>query len=181
MEVHEAQREIRRSFLGGFAGQLVSGALWLLAAATATWGTRRATALVVILGGFLIFPMTLLLLRALGRPPRAGRNPLDQLAMQVAFIVPLGLPLVGAAALHRPHWFFPALMLVVGAHYLPFVFLYGMPQFALLGGLLVSGGLALGLWAPPSAATLGAWGTGAVLVLFAFEGLRVARREAARA
>ena len=32
----------------------------------------------------------------------------------------------GAAALHRPSWFFPACLVIVGAHYLPFVFLYGM-------------------------------------------------------
>lgn len=181
MDVRDAQREMRRRFLGGFAGQLVSGALWLASAVVATWGSRRAAALVLILGGFLIFPLTLLVLRAMGGGGRSTRNPLDALAMQVAFTVPMGLPLVLAAALHRPHWFYPAFMLVVGAHYLPFVFLYGMPQFAALCALLVGGGLVIGLYAPAALAPLGAWATGALLVLFAFEGLRVARGEAVRA
>ena len=34
------------------------------------------------------------------------------------------------------------LMVVVGAHYLPFVFLYGMWEFAVLCGVLVGGGVA---------------------------------------
>lgn len=34
-------------------------------------------------------------------------------------------------------------MVVIGAHYLPFMFLYGIWQFGILGGLLISGGTAL--------------------------------------
>jgi hypothetical protein len=33
-------------------------------------------------------------------------------------------------------------MIVLGAHYLPFVFLYGLWQFWVLGALLVGGGVA---------------------------------------
>ena len=64
-------------------------------------------------------------------------------------------------------------MILLGAHYLPFVFLYGMWQFAVLSGLLVAGGLALGLYVPGPFA-LGAWLTGALLIVFAFVG-RAAR------
>ena len=44
--------------------------------------------------------------------------------------------LAGAAALHKPGWFYPASMIIVGAHYLPFVFLYGMKTFAVLAAAL---------------------------------------------
>ncbi len=37
MNILEAQREMRSAFLGGFAGQLVSGLIWLIAAALGTW------------------------------------------------------------------------------------------------------------------------------------------------
>jgi hypothetical protein len=97
--------------------------------------------------------------------------------MQVAFTLPLSLPVVGAAALYRLNWFFPAFMIILGAHYLPFVFLYGMRIFAVLCGLLVSAGLGLALYAP-SPFALGAWVTGGVLLVFAFAGRRVALREA---
>ena len=125
-----------------------------------------------------IFPLTRLGLAALGhRVVTTPGNPLNALAMQVAFTLPLSLPVVGAAALYRLNWFFPAFMIILGAHYLPFVFLYGMRIFAVLCGLLVSAGLGLALYAP-SPFALGAWVTGGVLLVFAFAGRRVTLREA---
>ncbi|HET9867611.1 MAG TPA: hypothetical protein VFQ06_10000 [Nitrospira sp.] len=178
MLIADAQREIRQAYIGGFMGQLVSGILWLVTATLATWGSSRAAILFVIVGGVFIFPLTRLGLAAIGdRVVITPGNPLNALAMQVAFTLPLSLPVVGAAALYRLDWFFPAFMIILGAHYLPFVFLYGMRIFAVLCALLVSAGLGLALYAPPSFA-LGAWITGGVLLAFAFAGRRVALREA---
>lgn len=56
MDVREAQREVRKTFRGGFMGQLVSGVLWLGSAALATWGTPRQAILLLVVGGFFIFP-----------------------------------------------------------------------------------------------------------------------------
>ena len=53
---------------------------------------------------------------------------------------PLSLPLIAAATIHQQNWFYPAFMIVVGAHYLPFIFLYGMWQFGFLAGILISAG-----------------------------------------
>ena len=127
----------------------------------------RQAILVLILGGMLIFPLTQLVLRMSGRPcTLSAGNQLGHLAMQVAFTVPLTLPVAGAAALHNLNWFYPACAVVVGAHYLPFVFLYGMWQYAVLSAVVLSGGFACGLlW--PNAFTYGGWFTGAVLVSFA--------------
>jgi hypothetical protein len=69
-------------------------------------------------------------------------------------------------------------MVILGAHYLPFVFLYGMRLFAILSACLVSAGLGLALYAPPSFA-IGAWVTGGLLVTFAFAARRFALRERA--
>lgn len=91
------------------------------------------------------------------------------LGMQVAFTLPLSLPVVGAAALYRLDWFYPAFMVILGAHYLPFVFLYGMRLFAALGLLLVAGGVGLGLYAPPAFAP-GAWLAAVTLYIFALAG-----------
>src|SRR5512147_2268021 len=109
MLVQDAQRDVRTVFLGGFPGQLVSGTLWLASAAVGTWGPHRGAILVLALGGMFIFPLTQLLLRAMGRRASLARgNPLNGLAMQIAFTVPLGLPLIAAATLHREGWFYPA-------------------------------------------------------------------------
>lgn len=179
MNVAEAQREVRTVYLGGAVGQLVSGVLWLTAAAVATAVAPRTGFLVLALGGTMIFPITQAVLRAMGRPATlSDANPLRHLAMQIAFTVPLVLPLAAAAAMHRLAWFFPACMIIVGAHYLPFVFLYGMRMFAVLAGILVSAGLAIGLWVPGPVA-LGGWVGGGVLVVFAGVLWRIASRESA--
>lgn len=167
MTVAEAQEEVRAVFLNGSVGQLVSAVLWLSSVAVATWGTTRQAILVLIFGGMLIFPLTQLLLRLSGRPFTLGAgNPLRHLAMQVAFLVPLTLPVAGGAALHNLNWFYPACAVVVGAHYLPFVFLYGMWQYAVLSGVLLSGGIACALFLP-HLFTPGGWFASVVLLLFA--------------
>ena len=133
------------------------------------------------IGGALIFPVTQLVLRAMGRPASlSANNPLRYLAMQIAFTIPLTLPLVGAATLHRLNWFYPAMMIVVGAHYLPFVFLYGMMHFAVLCALMVGGGLMLGLYVR-DCFTIGGWLTGATFVVFGLLGGYLVRRERQRA
>ncbi len=48
-------------------------------------------------------------------------------------LVPVGL--------YRLNWFFPALMILVGAHYLPFATLYGMRIFMFLAGILIAAGV----------------------------------------
>jgi hypothetical protein len=177
MQVTEAQREIRQAYMGGFMGQLVSGVLWLASAAFATWSTPRSAIIVIVLGGCFIFPLTRLGLTVIGRSVAiTPGNPLNALGMQVAFVLPLSLPVVGAAALYRLDWFYPAFMIVLGAHYLPFVFLYGMRMFALLTAVLVAAGVVLALYVPMGFAT-GAWLTAGLLLAAAFAGLWVAARE----
>jgi len=176
MLITEAQHEVRSVYEGGFFGQLVSGVLWLAAAALGTWLSARAAILMLVAGGFFIFPAIMALLRLLGRPPSLPPgNPLRYLAIQVAFVLPLSMPLVVPVATFRLHWFFPAMMVLLGAHYLPFTFLYGMRSFIALSGLLVAAGLAIALWFPATF-SLGGWTAGLLLLVFAFVG----RAEAAR-
>lgn len=167
MQVAEAQQEVREVYAGGAVGQAVAGAIWLASAACATWAGPRPGIVVLVVGGMFIFPLTQLALRLAGRPTSLRReNPLRGLAVQVAFLVPLALPLIGAAALHNVNWFYPAFMVVVGAHYLPFIFLYGMPQYGVLAAVLLAGGIGLGLYAP-GAFPPGGWITGLALLGFA--------------
>jgi hypothetical protein len=130
MTVADAQRDARTVFLCGSVGQLVCGGIWLLSASLSTWVGIREGIIALVVGGTFIYPLTQIVLRLLGGPLALSRgNPLRQLAIQVAFIVPLTLPVVGGATLHNVNWFYPGCMIVVGAHYLPFIFMYGMWQF----------------------------------------------------
>jgi len=180
MLVADAQREVRLTFMGGFPGQVVSGTMWLVSAALGTWGSTQNAILVLVVGGAFIFPLTQLLLRAMGRRASLDPgNPLAGLAMQIAFTIPLSLPLIGAATIHRLDWFFPAFLVVVGAHYLPFVFLYGMWSFALLAAILIFGGTWIGV-TMSGAFSVGGWFGGAAILAFAVLGLILAGREERR-
>jgi hypothetical protein len=156
-------------------GQVVSGALWLASAACATWIGVRPAVLVLVIGGAFIFPVTQLVLRVLGGPAGLPKgHAMNALGMQVALVAPLSMPVAGAAAVGHHEWFYPAFMVVVGAHYLPFAFLYGMGEFVALAAVLVVGGVGIGLLRPHEF-TLGGWATGVLLLAFAL-GVALARR-----
>ncbi len=170
MLVADAQKEVRTVFVGGFWGQLVSSVIWLLAAALGTWGTPRAAIVELVLCGFLIFPATQLLLRLAGGPASLSReNPLGKLAMQIAFTLPMTMLLLAPVGAFRLNWFFPAFMILLGAHYLPFTFLYGMRMFIPLCAILVVGGVVIAEFFSGSFST-GAWVTGVTLFVFAWLG-----------
>jgi hypothetical protein len=57
---------------------------------------------------------------------------------------------IGAAALHNVNWFYPAFLMIVGAHHLPFIFLYGMWQYGVPAAVMLGAGLGLGRLAPAS-------------------------------
>jgi hypothetical protein len=68
-------------------------------------------------------------------------------------------------------------MILVGAHFLPFAFLYGMRMFIALGAILVSSGVVIALYFPGTFA-LGGWVGGLTLFLFAWILRAVVRAEA---
>ena len=180
MLIADAQREMRTRFAGGFYGQLVSGVLWLISASLATWSTPRAAITTLVLGGFFIFPATELLIRlASGKSSLSEPNSLRHLGMQVAFVLPLSMPLLLPVGLYRLNWFYPAMMVLLGAHYLPFAFLYGMRMFAVLSALVVSGGVVIAMYFS-SSFSVGAWYTSATLAAFAFIGRARVRHESGR-
>lgn len=178
MDIQDAQREVRFVYIGGFWGQLVSSVIWLVSAALGTWVTPRASILAVVIGGFFIFLLTQALLRLSGHPASLSReNPLNSLAMQIAFGLPISMLLLVPVGLYRLNWFFPALMILLGAHYLPFAFLYGMRMFLALSGVLIAMGVVIALGFS-GVFSLGAWAAGLALFVFAWAGRSVATGEA---
>jgi hypothetical protein len=170
MLVQDAQREVRTVFIGGFWGQLVSSAIWLASAALGTWVTPRAAIWALVAGGFFIFPVTQLLLRLTGgRASLSRENPLGHLAMQIAFALPMTMLLLVPVTVFRLNWFYPALMVLLGAHYLPFAFLYGLRMFLPLCAVLIGGGVVIALYFSGSF-SLGGWVGGVALFIFAWIG-----------
>ncbi|MHB1416370.1 MAG: DUF7010 family protein [Chloroflexota bacterium] len=167
MDLHDAQGEIRSAFLGGSVGQLVTGVIWLLSAALSTFVGQGQGIVALFVGGMLIFPLTQLSLRLLGKLGALSReNPLSNYSLQSVFAMGAMYPLIYAATLHNVNWFYPAFMMVVAAHYVSFILLYGMPQYGVLAAALFASGLALALLAP-NAFSLGGWVAGLLLLAFA--------------
>ena len=176
MNIADAQRENRVRFHGGFYGQLVSGVLWLLSGCLAVTVGVKSAILALVFGGFMVFPATESLVRLSGREKLSEDNTLWSLGMQVAFVLPFSMLLLVPVTQYRTNLFYPAMMILLGAHYIPFMFLYGMRLFAFLAGLLIGGGVCIAMFDANTFST-GAWGTGIVLVLFAFLGRKCARSD----
>ena len=177
MKFLDCQLEMRSAFLGGFGGQLVSGIIWLIAAAISLFTKPTIGMAALFFGSMFIFPLTQMIVRLIGRPGKVSKgNGLWMLGSQTAFTVPINFLLVGAATLYKIEWFFPAAMIVVGSHYLPFITLYGMKMFGILAAVLVIAGAGLALYGPPIF-SLGGWFTGVVLIIFAFWGRAIVLKE----
>jgi hypothetical protein len=178
MDIQDAQRESRSVYIGGFWGQLVSSVIWLVSAALGTWVTPKASILAVVIGGFFIFPLTQLMLRLSGRRASVSKeNPFHWLGTQVAFVLPFSMLLLVPVGLYNLNWFFPALMILLGAHYLPFATLYGMRIFLFLAGILIAAGVVIAQYFSATF-SLGAWVGGLALFVFAWIGRSIATGEA---
>lgn len=176
MDIQDAQREIRSGAIGGFWGQLLYSTLYLVSAALATWGTPKASILTAVIAGFFVFPLMQLMLRLDRRPRTSKKNPSYWLCMQIAFVLPLSMLLLWPVGLYRLNWFFPALMILVGAYYLPFATSFGMRMFLFLAGILIAEGCVIAVYFS-AWVSLGARVTGITLFVFAWIGRAIVMGE----
>jgi hypothetical protein len=177
MDIQDAQREVRSVYVGGFWGQLVSSVIWLVSAALGTWVTPKASILAIVIAGFFIFPLTQMLLRLSGRRASVSKeNSFHSLGREVAFVLPFSMLLLVPVSLYNLNWFFPALMILLGAHYLPFATLYGMRMFLFLAGTLIAAGYVIAQYFSATF-SLGAWVGGLALFVFAWIGRSIATAE----
>ena len=167
MDVEAAQRDVRRVYRGGFSGPLVSALIWAAASAVYQWGPAAAAMAVLFIGGMLIFPLSSLVLKAMKGPAFLPKgHPSIALAMQSAFTVPLGLLVAIALGTLAPSLFLPASLIIVGAHYLTFISLYGMRLYGVLAGVLVAVGAAA-IFVVPELRGVSGWIGAAVLLVSA--------------
>jgi hypothetical protein len=169
--------EYRRCHRGGAVYLAVEAVLWLLAATLAALGYRSIAVVLLLFGGVFIHPVSSVLTRTFGFPKLPESNRLPVLSTFVALTIPLGIPLIFMATVgNNPNLFFPAFAVLVGAHFLPFIYIYGMKSFAILAAVLVGVGVMFGFVYTDSYSMCG-FVAGGIHALFAGINYFTTRRE----
>ena len=162
---------------GGAVYLAVEGVLWLLSATCGSLGRLPLAMGTLIFGGMLIHPISLGVSRLLQLPKPAESNDLPILNTWLALMIPLSLPLLFmAVAGGRSHLFYPAFAVIIGAHWLPFTYVYRMKSFAVFAGVFVATGIVFAFIIPQTFAVPG-FVVGAELLLFAAINNRLVQRE----
>lgn len=147
----EQQAEMRHAFYDGAPGILVSGLVWIATTIVCHWLGMSSAVWTLLIGGALIYPLSLVLTKLIGRPAKTGKsNSLNQLGMASTIWLILCCAMSYGLFLLKPALFFPAMLATVGSRYLVFASMYGRPIFWVMGScLIISGSVALFAVLPP--------------------------------
>jgi len=168
--------EIRHSYLGGFSILLVEGFIWILAGILWNFLSFKIGILVIIIGGTFFYPLGQLVQLILKRSKIRKENPLNLLFTQIGLIIPFSFPLIFLLTKENVNLFFPALTIIIGAHYLPFVYAYKLKIYWILASLLVIGGSFFGFMMQDNFDYC-AYYTGVMLFLFAILNRYLTKKE----
>lgn len=142
MTTNEAQADLRRSFLNGGPGAIISGLVWLAAGSVWLQGGLTAGFVTLFFGGFLIYPLSVLACRfGFRRPATMKGNPGGVLVMETLPCMIGGLALAWLLIPSHPGWVFAIAAFAVGAHYFPFRTAYGHVLFLVLAAALCAAGV----------------------------------------
>ncbi|RLE19780.1 MAG: hypothetical protein DRJ65_19655 [Acidobacteria bacterium] len=175
--MNDQHAQYRHCHLGGAVYLTVEGLLWLFSASLGATGRIPAAMLTLLIGGMLIHPIATACSRLLRLPTPDGSNQLPILNTWLALTIPLGLPLIFmATSSGREDLFFPAFAVLVGAHWLPFTYIYSMKSFLALASSLVLAGTLFAFVFTQSCSTCG-FVVGGIHFLFAIIHYSIIRRE----
>ena len=169
-------KEIRYSYWGGFSILMIEGFFWILAGILGTLISINVGILLIIIVGTFFYPLGELFQRILKRPKIRRENPLNGLFTQIGLMIPFSFPLIFMVTKENINLFFPALTVVIGAHYLPFIYAYKLKTYWILASLLAAGGGFFG-FAMPNNFYFCTYYTGSMLILFAIINYYLVQKE----
>jgi len=155
MNFAKAQQDMRRAYVDGGPGVLVSALNWFVAFAVQQHSGTKSAFIALFVGGMFIFPIGKSVTRfVFGRADETPGNPLSATALESTLPMLAGLfgawlilPLAPSLAL-------PLSALAVGTRYALFRTVYGDLTFLFLGGLICAIGLLEILMSPLPGGTL---------------------------
>lgn len=142
MHFKEFQKDMRLAYVGGGTGVLISSIVWFVAGIVGIYSTKEMSILFFFLGGMLIYPLGIVSTKLFGRTGKHQKNnPLAFLAFESTAILFIGLFMAYSIFKIEQQWFFPIMLMIIGARYLVFQSIYGMKIYWILGLLLTLGGM----------------------------------------
>lgn len=146
MEFIDLQRDMRRAYVNGGLGVLVSGIVWVVAGLVTQIMTLQAGMAALFFGGMAIHPLSLLLEKlTFKREKVMASSPLEMLALQTTPFLVIGLVIAYVVSDAYPDWFFAIALLAVGGRYLVFQTIYGLSHYVVLGAVLIAIGF-VSIW-----------------------------------
>ncbi len=143
MNINAAQLEMRRAYVNGGIGVLVSGIVWVIAGLVTQNISFQFGMAALFFGGMAIHPVSVLIERAAYKRQKVtAPNPMERLALQTTPILFVGLFAGFIVSTDNPDWFFGIALLAVGARYLIFQTIYGLRHYVALGFALLAIGFA---------------------------------------
>jgi hypothetical protein len=160
-------KELRRTYFGAAPHTLCVGSLWIISGVISNYASKEFTILFFFIACGINFPLGELLRKAIKIPNVLSKeNNLPKLFSYLSFTIPLSMPIVFMACKYNINWFFPAFAVLVGAHYLPFIWAYKMPTFGILAALIISIGILCAMKFSESF-PIAAYMTGSTMIFFA--------------
>lgn len=137
MNIKDAQNDMRRSYLGGGPGAVISGIVWLTAGILAFYTSALTSILVFFFGGMLIHPLGIAVSKYLNRSGKHKKeNPLALLALESTLLLFIGLLIAYVIFYTKPEWFFAIMLMIIGVRYVLFQSIYGMKIYWVFGLVL---------------------------------------------
>lgn len=138
-----AQEDMCKGYAFGSLGILTSGTMWLISAFVSHYYSPKHAIVSLLIGGALISPVSSIFEKLIGLKGHSANNPLKTLAMENTFWMLMCIPIAYFASLENVHWFFQAMLLIIGGRYLTFRTLFGKNLYWILGGVLGVAGYVL--------------------------------------
>ncbi|EJQ13278.1 hypothetical protein CN941_01665 [Bacillus cereus] len=140
MNISEAKRDLAQKTKKGFPVIIAGLLFWIVASVTGVLLSEKQVVWVYLIGMGCVFPFGLMIAALLKIDMFAKGNPLGTLAGVIGGINVLNIPFVLLAYFQFPEWLPFVVAMLIGVHFLPYVWIYESKSYGFLsvGTVLVT-------------------------------------------